>query len=98
MVNFHGLSNCESLLSGPTVVLIALIVYMWFLNGTARSRLSIPGNSWGLVALCAVDLLFLSSLSFVRKRMYTLFIIIHVTCVIVILLAVRHFIIFHFFL
>ncbi len=69
-------------------------VYMWSLNGTIRSSLSTPRIPWGLAALCSFNLLLLSSLSFVRKRMYTLFITIHVTCVIVVLVAVRHFSIF----
>ena len=70
---------------------------MWFSSGTVRSKLSIPKNSWGLVALCAVDMLFLSSLSFVRKRIYSLFITMHVICVTVILLAVRNLFVFSFF-
>ena len=73
-------------------------VYKWSLTGTMQARLSMPNNLSGLVALIAFDLLFLSSLSFVRKRMYTLFVLIHITCVMVILYAVRHFFIFLLFL
>jgi ferric-chelate reductase len=54
----------------------------------------IPKNVWGLVALCAIDLLFISSVSFVRNRMYTLFFGTHVICVTVFLYAVRHFSVF----
>ena len=62
-----------------------------------RSQLFIPKNLWGLVALCAVDLLFACTLSFVRNRMYSLFFTIHVTSVTVFLLAVRlSFVIFFF--
>jgi hypothetical protein len=56
-----------------------------------RTDLSIPKYLWGLVALCAIDLLFACSLSFVRNRMYTLFFTIHVTSVTLFLFAVRHF-------
>jgi hypothetical protein len=55
-----------------------------------HSQLFITKNLWGLVALCAIDLLFACTLSFVRNRMYTLFFTIHVTGVTVFLLAVRH--------
>jgi len=58
----------------------------------------IPQNVWGLVAICAIDLLFVSSLSFVRDRMYTLFFGIHVISVTVFLLAVRRFSALFFFL
>ena len=69
-------------------------VYGWSLTGTTRSRLLFPKNLWGLVALCAMDLLFLSSLSFVRKRVYSLFVTIHTACVMTILYAVRRFFLF----
>ncbi len=73
---------------------LCLTVYRWSLTGTIRSRLFIPSNLSGFIALIAFNLLFLSSLSFVRKRMYTLFVTIHITCVMVILVAVRHFLSF----
>jgi len=58
----------------------------------------IPKNVWGLVALCAIDLLFVSSVSFVRNRLYTLFFGTHVICVTVFLYAVRLFSIISFFI
>lgn len=74
------------------------IVYVWSFTGAIQSQLfGIPKNLWGLVALCAIDLLFVSSLSFVRNRMYTLFFGTHVICVTVFLYAVRHFSVFSFF-
>src|SRR5229473_458627 len=74
------------------------IVYMWSLTGAMQSQLfDIPRNLCGLVALCAIDLLFVSSLSFVRNRLYTLFFGIHVTSITVFLYAVRHFFVFFFF-
>ena len=66
-------------------------MYKWFLNGTIRDDLRIPKFIWGLVALGAVDLLFASSLSFVRTRVYGLFHTLHIVCVVVFLVAVRHF-------
>ena len=84
-------------LTGPLCLLYPFwIVYKWSLNGTMRTDLSILKYLWGLVALCAIDLLFACSLSFVRNRMYTLFFSIHVTSVTLFLFAVRHFSIFHF--
>jgi ferric-chelate reductase len=95
LVNFHALSNRESSLND--VLFFAYFcwtVYRFSLTGTTRSKLSIPQNSWGLVALFAVNLLFFSSFSFVRKRAYSLFITVHVACVMTILYAVRHFFFF----
>jgi ferric-chelate reductase len=68
-----------------------LTVYKWSLNGTLRDQLLIPKYLWGLVAVCAIDLLFACTLSFVRNRMYTLFFMVHVTSVIVFLSAVGPF-------
>jgi len=66
-------------------------VYKWFLNGTIRDDLRIPKFVWGLVALGSVDLLFLSSISFVRTRVYGLFHTLHIILVVLFLVAVRHF-------
>ncbi|KAH9991983.1 hypothetical protein BJV74DRAFT_771842 [Russula compacta] len=77
------------------VILIAANVhafgyfYKWSLNGTIRTELLLPKYVWGLVTLGAVDLLFASSLSFVRNRLYSLFFIIHVACFAVFLFAVH---------
>ena len=66
-------------------------MYKWFLNGTIRDDLRMPKFVWGLVALGAVDLLFASSLSFVRNRVYGLFHTLHIICVALFLVAVRQF-------
>ena len=58
----------------------------------------IPKNVWGLVALCAIDLLFVSSLSIVRNRLYTVFFGTHVICITVFLYAVSNFSVISFFL
>ncbi|KAF8504341.1 hypothetical protein F5888DRAFT_1799059 [Russula emetica] len=67
-------------------------LYVWSATGAIQSQLfGIPKNVWGLVALCAIDLLFVSSISFVRNRMYSLFFGLHVICVTVFLYATyRH--------
>lgn len=45
---------------------------------------------WGLGAVGALNLLLVSSLSFVRNRVYNLFFTLHVVCVVATLVAVRH--------
>ncbi|KAI9431843.1 hypothetical protein F5148DRAFT_1310429 [Russula earlei] len=57
------------------------------INGTLRAQLRVPKFMWALIALCAIDLLFAFTLSFVRNRMYTLFFSVHVTGVTVFLLT-----------
>ncbi|KAI9457618.1 ferric reductase like transmembrane component-domain-containing protein [Lactarius psammicola] len=79
--------------SGRIVVVAANVhtlgyLYRWSLNGTVQARLRTPMFVWGLVAICALDLLFACSLSFVRDRMYSFFFATHVTCVVVSLLAI----------
>ncbi|KAH9040998.1 hypothetical protein EDB85DRAFT_2253799, partial [Lactarius pseudohatsudake] len=63
-------------------------LYKSSLNGTLQARLRTPTYIWGLVALCAFDLLFVCSLSFRSNKMYSFFFVTHVTCVIVSLLAI----------
>ncbi|KAH9166989.1 hypothetical protein EDB89DRAFT_1856948 [Lactarius sanguifluus] len=63
-------------------------LYKSSLNGTLQARLRTPLYIWGLVALCAFDLLFVCSLSFRCNKMYSFFFVTHVTCVIVSLLAI----------
>ena len=97
----HGQCPCPRLLCVPIEWPVRYaypcwIVYMWSLNGTMRKQLSVPKTTWGVVALGAIDLLFVCSLSFIRNRMYTLFFTVHVTGVTLFLLAVRHFSVFHF--
>jgi ferric-chelate reductase len=99
--NVHALSYRTSLLNDPTVVSCSScwIVYVWSFTGAIQSQLfGIPKNLWGLVALCAIDLLFVSSISLVRNRMYTLFFGTHVICVSVFLYAVRHISVIYLFL
>ncbi|KAH9075008.1 hypothetical protein EDB83DRAFT_1887989 [Lactarius deliciosus] len=63
-------------------------LYKSSLNGSLQARLRTPMYIWGLVALCALDLLFVCSLSFRCNKMYSFFFVTHVTCVIVSLLAI----------
>ncbi|KAH9055774.1 hypothetical protein EDB87DRAFT_1779870 [Lactarius vividus] len=63
-------------------------LYKSSLNGTLQARLRTPLYIWGLVALCALDLLFVCSLSFRCNKMYSFFFVTHVTCVTVSLLAI----------
>ncbi|KAI9440920.1 hypothetical protein H4582DRAFT_2074709 [Lactarius indigo] len=62
-------------------------LYKSSFNGTLQARLRTPLYIWGLVALCAFDVLFVFSLSFRSKKMYSFFSVTHLTCVIVSLLA-----------
>ncbi|KAI9451845.1 ferric reductase like transmembrane component-domain-containing protein [Russula earlei] len=78
--------------AGRVIVITANVhtvgyLYAWSLNGTLRAQLHVPKFMWGLIAICAVDLLFACTLSFVRNRMYTLFFSVHVTGVTVFLFA-----------
>jgi hypothetical protein len=46
--------------------------------------------TWGLVAVCALDLLFVTAL-FLRNRAHSLFLVMHIICFIVSLIAVSSF-------
>lgn len=59
------------------------------MQGIWTARLQDPTFRWGLVALVSIDLLFLSSLSYIRHHYYNLFFYTHSTAMIVLLIAVR---------
>ncbi|KAI0055968.1 hypothetical protein BV25DRAFT_1668797 [Artomyces pyxidatus] len=75
------------------VIVLALNVhtvgylYMWSLNGTMRSEFHNPKFIAALVATSALDILAIGSTSFVRQKMYTLFLSIHIVGVNVFLVA-----------
>ncbi|KAM6494876.1 Ferric reductase like transmembrane component domain containing protein [Amanita muscaria] len=48
-------------------------LYPWAKNGKLDVMLQDPSNRWGLVAMFCMDILFLSSISFFRKRAYKIF-------------------------
>ncbi|KAI9440697.1 hypothetical protein H4582DRAFT_1488315 [Lactarius indigo] len=65
-------------------------LYKASFNGTLQTKIQTPEYIWGLVALCAVDLLIAFSLSFRGDKMprYSLFFVTHITLVVVSLLAI----------
>ncbi|KAH9074775.1 hypothetical protein EDB83DRAFT_2515632 [Lactarius deliciosus] len=72
-------------------------LYKASLNGTLQAKIHTPEYIWGLVALCAVDLLIAFSLSFRGDNIpgYSVFFVTHLTFVVVSLLAIymhKHFI------
>lgn len=69
-----------------------LTVYKGAFEGSLQVKLRIPLFTWGLIALCAFDLLFVSSLC-LRDRMYSLFFATHIICVIMALVAVSSFVV-----
>ncbi|KAH9066825.1 hypothetical protein EDB87DRAFT_463238 [Lactarius vividus] len=88
--------------AGRLVVIAANVhgfgrLYKASLNGTLQAKIHTPEYIWGLVSLCAVDLLIAFSLSFKGDKMpgYSLFFVTHITLVVVSLLAIymhKHFI------
>ncbi|KIL62831.1 hypothetical protein M378DRAFT_80578 [Amanita muscaria Koide BX008] len=48
-------------------------LYPWAKNGKLDVMLQDPSNQWGLVAMFCMDILFLFSISFFRKRAYEIF-------------------------
>ncbi|KAH9000461.1 hypothetical protein EDB92DRAFT_1940194 [Lactarius akahatsu] len=65
-------------------------LYKASLNGTLQAKIHTPDYIWGLVSLCAVDLLIAFSLSFRGDKIpgYSLFFATHITFVVVSLLAI----------
>jgi ferric-chelate reductase len=57
-------------------------------TGGLQAKLRIPMFTWGLVAVCALDLLFVTSL-FLRNRAYSLFFATHIICIVVGLVAIH---------
>ncbi|KXN80959.1 Ferric/cupric reductase transmembrane component 2 [Leucoagaricus sp. SymC.cos] len=71
--------------AGRAVVLMANLhgvgyVYTWSLAGTFTSSIYNPQNTWGLVTLAAVDVLWIFSLDYFRKRVYNIFLMMHIMC------------------
>lgn len=61
-------------------VLMALSAYQWSLAGTFVASIKEPSNAWGLLALISLDVLWIFSLDYWRKRAYNVFIVTHVLC------------------
>jgi len=57
-----------------------LLVYKWSLAGTFSTSIRHPQNVWGLASLIFLDVLWVFSLSFFRRRMYNVFLMTHVLC------------------
>ncbi|KAI0339247.1 incomplete iron reductase [Trametopsis cervina] len=79
--------------AGTLVVLAANVhaigfIYQWVLRGIWRERISETNYSWGLVALVSIDILFISSLSFVRQNFYNVFYFSHLIALVLLLVAV----------
>lgn len=89
--NVHSLGHRTPMLTNHVrYAHLWLTVYKAAFVGNLRDKLQLPLFTWGLIALCAFNLLFVSSL-FLRDRMYSLFFATHVICVIVALVAVSFF-------
>ncbi|KAF5354132.1 hypothetical protein D9756_007100 [Leucocoprinus leucothites] len=71
--------------AGRVVILAANLhgigfVYKWSLAGTFTSSIHNPQNTWGLLALVCVDVLWIFSLAYFRQRAYNLFLMTHILC------------------
>lgn len=64
-------------------------VYKWTLQGVFTLRLEQPRFRFGVVALVAVDILFVFSLAICRQRAYNIFLISHLVAFVVFIVAVR---------
>ncbi|KAI6025945.1 hypothetical protein F5J12DRAFT_715422 [Pisolithus orientalis] len=60
-------------------------IYEWALQGTLSVNLKMPQRMWALVALAALDILYLFSTPFWRRKTYNLFFGSHVICFIIFL-------------
>ncbi|KAI6032654.1 hypothetical protein F5J12DRAFT_712486 [Pisolithus orientalis] len=63
-------------------------IYEWVFQGKLSVYLNEPSNKWALVALVAIDTLYLLSTSFWRRKAYNLFFGSHIICFIIFLPAV----------
>lgn len=67
----------------------AFTVYKWAQAGTFYEDIAIPKFTYGLMALCAMDLFFLGSLAIVRQKCYSLFLFSHIVGFACLSVAVR---------
>lgn len=64
-------------------------IYLWTINHTFATNIRIPAHIWAFVALVCVDLIYLFSIPFFRRKAYSLFYCSHVALFILFLPALH---------
>ncbi len=59
------------------------------MGGIFTASIKEPQNAWGLLALVALDVLWLFSLDFWRQKAYNIFLTIHILCFALVIPGVR---------
>ncbi|KAI0030084.1 ferric reductase like transmembrane component-domain-containing protein [Vararia minispora EC-137] len=62
-------------------------LYRYSMDGTLYYQSRTPFIYWGIIGTAATDVIFLCSTSYVRRRAYGLFLVTHIACFIILLIA-----------